>query len=127
MVFAWSLRDLQKTVHEVSSRAGWWNPRAAEGAPFRWSVDTRVPEKLCLIHSEISEALEGHRQNLQDCDLPNRHKMEVELADAIIRILDLAEACKFDMQATILEKIEFNKNRLDHRIEHRDLAQGKRY
>ena len=51
--------------------------------------DRNVGELLCLIHSEISEAMEGARKDLMDTHLTHRSMMEVELADAIIRILRL--------------------------------------
>jgi len=47
-------------------------------------------ELLMLIVSEIAEAMEGERKNLQDDKLPHRRMAEVELADALIRIFDYA-------------------------------------
>ena len=41
-----------------------------------------------LIHSEVSEAMEGLRKNLQDDHLPERPMVEVELADTAIRCYD---------------------------------------
>jgi hypothetical protein len=67
---------IQTKCYESSRQAGWWND-VNPGT---------VPTKLCLIHSEISEAMEGHRKNLMDDKIPTRKAIEVELADAIIRI-----------------------------------------
>ena len=67
-----------------------------------------VPVKLALIHSEVSEGLEGYRKNLNDDHLPHRKMLEVELADAVIRIFDLAGALKFDLGAAIQEKLAYN-------------------
>src|SRR5271157_249593 len=47
-------------------------------------------ERFALIHSEISEAMESHRKDLMDDKLPHRKGVEVELADALIRIFDYA-------------------------------------
>lgn len=76
--------------HAASRRAGWYTDLATGRA-----LDRNVPEMLCLIHSEISEAMEGYRKSkpgkvLMDDKLPHRPMAEVELADAMIRIGDLA-------------------------------------
>lgn len=67
-------------------------------ANHKWWVDLRTGqpitrnfgELMMLAVSELSEALEGHRKNLQDDKLPHRSMIEVELADCIIRLLDVA-------------------------------------
>jgi NTP pyrophosphatase (non-canonical NTP hydrolase) len=51
----------------------------------------------------------------------------VELADAIIRILDLAGALEFDLASAIEEKFQFNQSRNDHSREARSTVNGKRY
>lgn len=89
--------------------------------------DRNVPEMLCLVHSEISEAMEGHRKNLQDDKLPHRPMIEVELADAIIRIFDIAAGLKLDLGGAYVEKMEYNATREDHKIENRKKAGGKAY
>ena len=86
-----------------------------------------VPAKLCLIHSEISEAMEGHRKNLMDDKLPHRKMCEVELADAVIRIFDLAGAMGYDLGAAIAEKMAVNASREDHKPEARAAVDGKKY
>ena len=65
---------------------------------------------LCLIHSEISEAMEGHRKNLMDDKIPHRSMLEVELADALIRICDMAGGLGLDLEGAVLEKLEYNQN-----------------
>lgn len=52
---------------------------------------------------------------------------EVELADALIRIFDLAGAYGMDIGAAVAEKMEFNAVRDDHKIENREKAGGKSY
>ena len=81
------LNALADKIHADNVAAGWWtDPRTGESI-----LPTRnVPEMLCLIHSEISEAMEGHRKKLMDDKLPHRPMLQVELVDAVIRILDLA-------------------------------------
>ena len=62
-----------------------------------------------------------------DRHLPHRKGIEVELADAIIRICDLAGALDLDLSAAIYEKLEYNRNRADHKIENRKSQGGKKY
>lgn len=86
-----------------------------------------IPEMLCLVHSEISEALEGHRKNLQDDKLPHRKMFEVELADALIRIFDIGGGLGLDLEGAYKEKMAYNAIRADHKIENRTAAGGKAY
>lgn len=87
--------------HGASKTAGWWND-INTGAPL---VDRPhvVGEMLMLIVSEVSEAMEGHRKGLADDKLPHRPMVEVELADAIIRIADLAGALGLDLAGPSLK------------------------
>ena len=86
-----------------------------------------VAQKICLSHSELSEAMEGHRKNLMDDKLPHRTMLEVELADALIRICDLAGALKMDLGGAVAEKLAFNAQRPDHKPENRAKEGGKAY
>jgi hypothetical protein len=49
-------------------------------------IERNFGELIALCHSELSEALEGHRKTLQDDKLPHRKMAEVELVDCMIRI-----------------------------------------
>ena len=80
-----------------------------------------------LIVSEVSEAMEGDRKNLMDDKLPHRPMREVELADAVIRIFDLAGGYNLDIAGAIAEKLAFNAQRPDHKIENRVKEGGKEY
>jgi hypothetical protein len=86
-----------------------------------------VPTKLALIHSEISEALEGHRKSEWDAHLPKFLSIEVELADALIRIFDLAGAQGYDLAGALIAKRAYNAKRVDHTHEARAKSNGKKY
>ena len=116
---------LQQYCNQASYDAGWWvNPKTGVNTkdnPMCFS------QKLCLIHSEISEAMEGDRKGLKDDKLPHRDMREVELADAVIRIFDLAGAYGMDLGGAIAEKMQYNANREDHKLENRTKEGGKSY
>lgn len=117
-------RVLTMACHGLASETGWWNDLTT-GEDLRKA--NNVPEKLMLIVSEISEAMEGHRKNLPDDKLAHRPMIEVELADAVIRIFDLAGAKGYDVPGAIVEKLVFNAQRADHKPENRLKDGGKVY
>lgn len=114
---------LAQQCHGASSAAGWWHDLRTGEALH----GTNVPEKLMLIVSEVAEAMEGHRKGLDDGHLPHRSMIEVELADAVIRIADLCGSLGLDLGGAIAEKMQYNATRRDHRPENRRLAGGKAY
>lgn len=129
--FEISFNALVHFCHDRSYIAGWWRDTTT-GLDMR--VDVRVgsrfgkalvAEKIALIHSEVSEALEGVRKDKRDGHLPERMAVEVELADAVIRICDLAGALKLDLGGAIRDKLEYNAKREDHKIENRMKEGGK--
>lgn len=86
------MQALQAAIHENARAHGWWDtPRG-------------VPELLCLIHSEVSEALEVYRGG-------HDGTLGEELADVVIRVMDLAEAYGIDLYKEIHKKHEYNKTR----------------
>lgn len=110
-----SIKELQQKIHQQNIEAGWWENPREKGT------------LLCLIHSEISEAMEGERKNLMDDHLPHRKMAEVELADAVIRILDYAHAFGYDIEGAIAEKLDYNRQRADHKKENRSQHNGKQF
>lgn len=129
---------LQNACHGASYSAGWWGHNAS-GLDLREVIrnpqnpteallaGALVAQKLCLSHSELSEAMEGHRKGLPDDKLPHRPMIEVELADTVIRIADLAGALGLDLGGAIAEKLAYNATRPDHKKEARESAGGKAY
>lgn len=113
----WNLNDWSQHCWSEECNSGW----------SQFDVEPNVPVKIALIHSELSEALEGDRKGLMDDHLPERKAFEVELADTLIRIFALAGGHKLDLEGAVREKMEYNQNRNDHKKEVRAAEGGKKY
>lgn len=128
-----SAETLRFYCHAVAASSGWWTERDT-GRNLTARYDPRQPyngrnigELLCLVHSEISEAMEGARKGLMDDHLPDRPMLEVELADAVIRIMDMAGGLGLDVAGAIAAKLAYNQSRADHKPEARAAAGGKAF
>jgi NTP pyrophosphatase (non-canonical NTP hydrolase) len=119
-----SLNDFVNLCHSNALKAGWWTD--LDTMEKEKITQNLVLAKLCLCHGEISEAMEGYRKGLKDDHLPHRDMIEVELADTFIRLADLAGLLELDLGGAVIEKIEYNKTRPDHKIENRKKEGGKK-
>jgi NTP pyrophosphatase (non-canonical NTP hydrolase) len=145
-----AINELSTQIHNDNVTAGWWTDlnydkklKALEDRGFdantsvailhslgisRSTLKTRNKgELLMLVVSEIAEAMEGVRKNLMDDKLPHRQMVEVELADAMIRMFDIAGAYGLDLGGAIAEKRAFNASRADHKVENRLKDDGKKF
>lgn len=114
-----NLNDYAAECHEDNIQ--WWSN--FDGTP----KERNKGELIALMHSELSEALEGERKDLMDDKLPHRKMAEVELADCLIRIFDYAGAFGYDLEKAYQEKRLYNKYREDHKHEARQKEGGKKW
>lgn len=114
-----ALNETAWIIHRLNFK--WWHDKEEN------KLDRNVPELLCLMHSEISEGMEGFRKNLPDDKLPHYPMLPVELADAAIREFDTVTASGQLMGNIIYEKCVFNAGRKDHTWEAREAANGKKF
>ena len=102
-----TIGEMQAIVHDLAVSKGWW-----DGTPHG-DIGV-IPERLCLIRSEVSEALECYRT----CDISTRldasgkpEGLPSELADVVIRVMDLCGNLGIDLQAEIERKHAYNRTR----------------
>lgn len=110
-----NLNALAFQIHGLNAK--WW-----------YDGDRALPrnkgELLMLVVTEIAEGFEGERKGLMDDKLPHRPMAEVELVDAIVRILDYAGAYGYDLDGAFREKLAYNAKRADHKAEAAKIAVG---
>lgn len=117
------INELAQDIHHGNVDAGWWDDHLDYGGNVPDAYF--IPAKLALAHSEISEGLEGHRKGLKDDHLPQFDMLDVEIGDAIIRLLDIAGKRGAPIGDIIAAKRAYNAQRADHKREARAAQGGK--
>lgn len=100
-----TLLDLQKQAHETSREKGFWDKDLGEET---------LNKKILLTVSELTEAMEALRDSPAEFVYMKDGKLEgfgAELADAIIRIGDLAEKVGLDLSTLVRLKMRYNSAR----------------
>lgn len=98
--FIEEFKRVQVAVHQNAKDKGFWPEQGRNDG-----------ELIALIHSEVSEALEGLRKPAPDQHCPEFNNVEIELADAVIRIMDMAEARGYRVPEAMLSKMAYNASR----------------
>jgi NTP pyrophosphatase (non-canonical NTP hydrolase) len=97
-IHAW--RVIEERVHQVAVDKGWWDHERNDG------------EMIALMHSELSEALEYLRHDNPPSDHIGAHSGAAEeMADCVIRIMDMGLARGWNVADAIIDKIRFNAER----------------
>lgn len=123
-----NIEDLQRESNNIAEAHGFWDDwkalcnSAVDDHDRIRRLRLVVNEKLALIHSEISEALEEVRSADPNDPIALRcvraresdgkpEGFSVELADAIIRIADLADGLGINLTEVLALKMGFNQGR----------------
>jgi NTP pyrophosphatase (non-canonical NTP hydrolase) len=95
------LNKLSKQIYEANKEKGFWDK------------ERNVGELLMLVTSELGEAMEAHRKGnfTNPKGTFQKDTFEDEIADAIIRLLDMAGGLNIDIDFHVFAKLEYNKSR----------------
>lgn len=116
------LTKIAKEINEDVRKKGFWNSmhkaiaiaEEDSGTSTKDIKDAFIAQKLALVHTEVSEAVEALRKNEYEANgygLYEKDSFADELADSIIRILDLCGELNIDIQKQIEWKLEKNRQR----------------
>ncbi len=95
-----SIAQLQNEIHRTAVEHGWWEQKRPFG------------EVLMLAVTELAEAMEAYRDgNPTSEKIGGFSKVEEELADTIIRILDYAGGMGLDIEGALCAKMTYNETR----------------
>lgn len=110
-----NVTELVKQIHQTAKDKGFWDQ------------ERNVGEMLMLVVSELGEAIEAHRKKRMFCpknliggpvpidalafEAHVKDTFEDEIADAVIRLMDMAGGLGIDLEWHIEAKLAYNKTR----------------
>ena len=108
-----TISEWQTEVHKVARDHGWYDDVT--------KTPRDIASMLCNVHAEVSEALEDVRAGrMESSSLNSYSQFQIpikpegfpsELADIVIRVMDMAEWLGIDLEEQIKIKNEYNKTR----------------
>jgi NTP pyrophosphatase (non-canonical NTP hydrolase) len=101
-------KEFSKEIHKLARVKGWWHSSKSDEDEL-----AQVTRALLMIHSEVSEVTECVRQSEVEMSkkIPEYPQSTEELADVVIRCMDLSEFLGEDLLGAIEAKHEYNKGR----------------
>lgn len=97
------LNELVLKAHNTAKEKGWHES------------DRPITEAICLVHAELSEAVEEIRANRKPDEIYYEGQkpcgFPVEIADTIIRLADICGKYNLDLNAIVEEKMKYNETR----------------
>jgi NTP pyrophosphatase (non-canonical NTP hydrolase) len=118
--FGQVFRETAQEVHATARSKGWWDSRdgmerlsaSESSALLEFTKATLDAACIALIHSELSEAIEAARAgDPPDDKIPEYSGVEAELADVIIRIMDIAAHRGWRVGDAVEAKMAMNRGR----------------
>lgn len=123
--FSRAFNETAKVAHMTALNKGWWKGEDALLAKLEFATSTadrpeflnsyllsQDAKNMALFTSEVSEALEALRHgNPPDDKIPEFTGVEAELADVIIRIMDVSQRRGWRIAEAITAKMNFNSTR----------------
>jgi NTP pyrophosphatase (non-canonical NTP hydrolase) len=94
-----ALNDISTAIYKQNKDKGFWD------------AERNVGELLMLMTSELGEALEAHRKDLNDDHLPHLKGFDTELADCLIRIFDSGGGLNIKLGDVLIQKLAYNLSR----------------